>query len=181
MPSGSCHALERITWKRFAAGLFEPMGAVVVDGEVLVTCRDRIVRLRDTDANGEADHYESFFPDTDTTASFHSFAFDLQRDAEGYLYYAKSGQYTDNALPIWLRDSLINILYCLTETSFWAQKTPTMPDWVKPADGLFGLNECPRACPQMECLPCSFYGSLPLAYFFPELQLSTIPFGSPMV
>jgi len=36
------------------------------------------------------------------------------------------------------------------------------------------MNECPRSCPQIECLPCSFYGSLPLAYFFPELQLSTI-------
>lgn len=25
----------------------------------------------------------------------------------------------------------------------------------------------------MECIPCSFYGSLPLAYFFPRLALST--------
>ena len=91
--------LDVLRWKRFAAGLFEPMGALVVDGKVLVTCRDRIVRLHDTDGNGEADRYESFFPDPDTTASFHSFSFDLQRDAQGFLYYAKSGQYTDYALP----------------------------------------------------------------------------------
>jgi uncharacterized protein (DUF608 family) len=36
------------------------------------------------------------------------------------------------------------------------------------------MNECPRGCPQIECIPCSFYGSLPLTYFFPRLQLSTI-------
>ena len=41
-------------------------------------------------------------------------------------------------------------------------------------DGLFGLNECPRGCPQIECLPCSFYGNIPLVYFFPEAALSTL-------
>ena len=30
-------------------------------------------------------------------------------------------------------------------------------------------------CPQIECIPCSFYGSQPLVYFFPELALSTLP------
>jgi uncharacterized protein (DUF608 family) len=56
----------------------------------------------------------------------------------------------------------------------WAQKQAPLPEWVREEDGLFGMNECPRGCPQIECIPCSFYGSLPLAYFFPELQLSTI-------
>jgi uncharacterized protein (DUF608 family) len=82
--------------------------------------------------------------------------------------------YAEEALPEWLRDSLINILYMITEDGFWAQKKPPVPDWVREEDGLFGLNECPRGCPQIECLPCSFYGSLPLTYFFPDLQLSTI-------
>ncbi len=41
-------------------------------------------------------------------------------------------------------------------------------------DGLFGMIECPRECPQIECIPCSFYGNLPLVYFFPELALSTM-------
>jgi len=82
--------------------------------------------------------------------------------------------YTETKLPVWLKDSLINILYCITEDSFWAQKKSPVPDWVIEDDGLFGLCECPRGCPQIECIPCSFYGSLPLVYFFPELQLSTI-------
>jgi len=82
--------------------------------------------------------------------------------------------YSDEKLPAWLRDSLINILHLISEDGYWAQKRPPLPEWVKEEDGLFGLNECPRGCPQIECIPCSFYGSQPLAYFFPELQLSTI-------
>ncbi|MDP6763638.1 MAG: DUF1080 domain-containing protein [Planctomycetota bacterium] len=97
--SGIDADLDALRWRRFAAGLFEPMGLRVVDGKVLVTCRDRIVRLHDIDDDGEADFHESFFPDPDVTASFHAFNFDLQTDADGSLYYAKSGQYTDYALP----------------------------------------------------------------------------------
>jgi len=82
--------------------------------------------------------------------------------------------YTENKLPIWLRDSLINVLYMITEDGYWAQKRPPIPEWVREEDGLFGMNECPRGCPQIECIPCSFYGSLPIAYFFPEIELSTL-------
>jgi hypothetical protein len=92
--SGIDADLDELRWRRFAAGLFEPMGVRVIDGLVYVTCRDRIVRLHDTNSDGEADFYESFFPDPDVSATFHAFNFDLQTDPEGNLYYAKSGQYT---------------------------------------------------------------------------------------
>jgi uncharacterized protein (DUF608 family) len=69
---------------------------------------------------------------------------------------------------------LINVLHLLPETSVWAQAKPPIGDWCRPEDGLFGLNESPRWCPQIECIPCSFYGNLPLVYFFPELALSTL-------
>ncbi len=82
--------------------------------------------------------------------------------------------YSEEALPVWLRDSLINILYIITEDGYWGQKKPPVPDWVREEDGIWGMNECPRSCPQVECLPCSFYGSLALTYLFPELQLSTM-------
>ena len=82
--------------------------------------------------------------------------------------------YTENKLPVWLRDSLINVLYMITEDGHWAQALSPLPDWLKLEDGLWGMNECPRGCPQIECIPCSFYGSLPLTYLFPELQLSTL-------
>ncbi|MBI4584032.1 MAG: hypothetical protein HY717_08420 [Planctomycetes bacterium] len=55
--------------------------------------------------------------------------------------------YKDTKLPVWLRDSLINILYCTTEDGFWAQRQEPALAWVTEEDGLFGLNECPRGYP----------------------------------
>ncbi len=82
--------------------------------------------------------------------------------------------YADERYPVWLRESLVNVLHLITETGLWAQAQPPLPDWVRPDDGLFGMNECPRGCPQIECTACSFYGNQPIVYFFPELALSTL-------
>jgi uncharacterized protein (DUF608 family) len=82
--------------------------------------------------------------------------------------------YDDQALPLWLRDALINVLHLITETSVWGQARPPIGDWCRPEDGVFGMSESPRWCPQIECIPCSFYGNLPLVYFFPALALSTL-------
>jgi len=82
--------------------------------------------------------------------------------------------YEETTLPVWLRDALVNVLYMITETSVWAQVKPPVGDWCRPEDGVFGLSESPRGCPQIECIPCSFYGNWPLVYFFPECALSTL-------
>ena len=96
--SGLDAGLEEVQWKRYAAGMFEPLGLAVVDGEVIVTCRDRLTRLHDLNDDGEADFYESFYADTDVSTTFHAFNFDLQEDANGDLFFVKSGQYTDSDL-----------------------------------------------------------------------------------
>ena len=82
--------------------------------------------------------------------------------------------YAEKTYPAWLKDALVNYLYLITEDGLWAQAKVPLPDWIKPEDGLFGLSESPRACPQIECIPCSFYGNMPVVYFFPELALSTL-------
>jgi uncharacterized protein (DUF608 family) len=82
--------------------------------------------------------------------------------------------YSEKKLPVWLRDALINNLYMITETGLWAQAKAPLGEWCRAEDGLFGMIECPRECPQIECIPCSFYGNLPLVYFFPQLALSTM-------
>ena len=82
--------------------------------------------------------------------------------------------YQDERTPSWLKDALINVLHLITETSVWAQAKPPVGAWCREEDGIFGMNESPRICPQMECIPCSFYGNLPLVYLFPELALSTL-------
>jgi len=82
--------------------------------------------------------------------------------------------YGNQALPGWLKDSLINSLYVITEDSVWVRAAHPIGAWCGNEDGLFAMNECPRGCPQMECIPCSFYGTLPVVYFFPELAKTTV-------
>lgn len=82
--------------------------------------------------------------------------------------------YTADEYPVWLRESLVNILHLTTKTGYWAVAQKPLGDWCRAEDGLFGMSECPRECPQIECIPCSFYGNVPLVYFFPDLALSTL-------
>ena len=97
--SGIDEQLLNLRWKRFAAGMYEPMGVKVVDDSIYVTCKDRIIKLHDADGNQEADFYESFSADSDVSPNFHAFNFDLQTDQGGNFYYAKSGHGADTDLP----------------------------------------------------------------------------------
>ena len=83
--------LERVTWRRFAAGLHQPLGLVVVDGKVLVAGRDGITRLHDDDGDGEADRYEAFQHDLVETGADHLFTLNLERAPDGGLFFIKSG------------------------------------------------------------------------------------------
>ena len=81
--------------------------------------------------------------------------------------------YGARAYPDWLKDCLVNSLSMITETGYYAQPKSPLGDWCAP-DGLFGMIECPRACPQIECIPCSWYGNMPVVYFFPKLARTTL-------
>ena len=87
-----------VKWTRIASGLFQPAGIKIVNGAVLVCCRDQIVRLRDLNGDGEADFYECFNSDHQVTDHFHEFAMGLQADTAGNLYYAKSARHARTAL-----------------------------------------------------------------------------------
>jgi uncharacterized protein (DUF608 family) len=82
--------------------------------------------------------------------------------------------YSAEEYPVWLRESLVNIFHLTPKTGYWAVAQHPIGDWCRDEDGLFGMSECPRECPQIECIPCSFYGNVPLVYFFPDLALSTL-------
>ncbi len=92
-------ALQRISWQRIATGLYEPMGMKVVDGVLLVTCRNGIMKLHDLDRDEQIDFYEQMYADQDVSNFFHAFNFGLERDSKGNLYYVKPGQFTDNKDP----------------------------------------------------------------------------------
>lgn len=60
--------------------------------------------------------------------------------------------------PDWLKDAVLNNLYVLTSGSWWGKR------------GEFSLYEAPVICPLMSTLDVRFWGSLPIALFFPELE-----------
>lgn len=82
--------LSKVTWRRFASGMYQTLGLKIVDDVIYTMGRDQITRLRDLNGDGEADAYECFNNDVKITAGFHEFAFDLQTDKEGNFYFSKA-------------------------------------------------------------------------------------------
>ena len=82
--------------------------------------------------------------------------------------------YAEETLPVWLRDSLINMLYLFPINSFWAAARPPVGPWCRPEDGLFGLMDGIVEDPAIEPIPDTFYANAPLVFFFPDLALSTL-------
>jgi len=58
--SGINRGLEKVEWKRFASGLYEPLNVNVVRDTIFIHDRQGIVRLRDINGDGEADVYDNF-------------------------------------------------------------------------------------------------------------------------
>lgn len=77
------------TWKRFATGLYQPLGLRVVDGDIFVLGRDQITKLVDRNQDGEADHYLNFNNDGDTSTGTHDYAACLETDPEGNFYFVR--------------------------------------------------------------------------------------------
>ncbi len=87
--TGISDTMANLEWKRYATGLFQPLGLKVVKDVVYVLGRDQITRLRDLNKDGEADFYENFNNDTVVTANYHEYCLDLHTDSKGNFYYAK--------------------------------------------------------------------------------------------
>ena len=87
--SGINDTLERLTWKRYATGLFQGLGLKIVEGKIYVLGRDQITILHDLNNDGEADYYQNFNNDIIVTANYHEFALDLHTDRAGNFYFAK--------------------------------------------------------------------------------------------
>lgn len=79
--------LGTLSWKRFATGLFQPLGLKVRDGEVFVLGRDQITRLHDRNGDSEADFYESFCNLIQTSTGGHDYVTSLEKDDSGNFYY----------------------------------------------------------------------------------------------
>ena len=89
--SGIDEKLETLSWKRFAAGLYQPLGLRVVNGAIYALGRDQVTRLVDVNEDGEADFYENFNNDCLLGTSYGEYAMDLQVGPDGDFYYTKAG------------------------------------------------------------------------------------------
>ena len=92
--TGIDSTLAKVTWRRFATGLFQPLGLKVVDGKAYVIGRDQITRLHDLNADGEADFYECFNNDLLTAGGGHAYATSLETDSKGNFYFTKCSENT---------------------------------------------------------------------------------------
>ena len=79
------------SWRRFAAGLYQPMGLKVVDGQVHVLERGQLTRLHDRNGDGEADFYENVCNQWNCGGGEHSYDTCLETDPAGNFYFHKTG------------------------------------------------------------------------------------------
>ena len=83
--------LDKLSWKRFASGFYEPQSIAVVGGEIYVYGKEGIVRLHDLNGDGEADFYENFSNLMAQSIETREWASDMVVDPAGGFYVAKFG------------------------------------------------------------------------------------------
>lgn len=84
--------LSNVRWRRFASGLNQPLGLVVVKEKIYVIGRDQLTCLRDLNDDGEADFYECVSNKFQTSPAAHDFICGLACDREGRFYTASGSQ-----------------------------------------------------------------------------------------
>ena len=75
-------------------------------------------------------------------------------------------------LPNWLRDGLVQSLYSLSKNTVWIAKT-RMDEWWDD-NGWFTHNESHTGCPITETMVCRMHGHMPILFFYPELEKTTL-------
>ena len=97
--SGIDDSLKELKWRRYATGLFQPLGLKIVNEKVYVLGRDQITRLHDLNDDGEADYYENFNNDISISNHYHEFCLNLETDAGGNFYFIKGSNLRQATVP----------------------------------------------------------------------------------
>ncbi len=77
----------KITYKKIAKGLAEPLGVKVVDGDIYVMQKQELTKLIDSDGDDIIDEYRTVCNSWKVSANFHEFGFGLAYK-DGYFYAA---------------------------------------------------------------------------------------------
>ncbi len=85
---------EKLAWKRFASGLYEPMSIEFYQGQIYVFGKEGIVRLHDLNGDDEADYYENFSDIMQQSPESYEWASDMVISGEHGITIAKGGGLT---------------------------------------------------------------------------------------
>ena len=83
---------EKASWRRIAGGMHHLLGVVVHDDQIYTLGRNQITRLHDLNGDQEIDFYECFSNAYATSPSGHDYLCGLERDADGYFYFASGNE-----------------------------------------------------------------------------------------
>lgn len=83
--------LNKVEWKRYASGLYEPMSLKIHKEQVFVFGREGVIRLHDLNKDGNVDFYENFASDVVQSMDSREWAADMAIDEDGSIYLAKGG------------------------------------------------------------------------------------------
>lgn len=83
--------LNRLKWRRYASGLYEPQSIIVKDGQIYVYGKEGIVRFHDLNGDGVADYYENFSNIIAQSIETREWASDMVAAPDGGFYVAKFG------------------------------------------------------------------------------------------
>ena len=73
-------------YKLFASGMHELLGMAFHDGDLYVTQRSEVTRLRDTDGDGTADEYATVSQGWGVSGAYHEYAYGPVFDREGNMH-----------------------------------------------------------------------------------------------
>ncbi|RYD20267.1 MAG: hypothetical protein EOP88_15750 [Verrucomicrobiaceae bacterium] len=78
--------LSKVTWKKFAQNLHEPLGMFWKDGALWLTQRPEVSKIKDTDNDGVADTFETICSDWGIKGDYHEYAFGSAPDKNGDIW-----------------------------------------------------------------------------------------------
>ena len=78
--------LTKVTWKKFAQNLHEPLGMFWKDGSLFLTQRPEVTKITDADNDGLADTFETICSDWGISGDYHEYAFGSEPDKNGDIW-----------------------------------------------------------------------------------------------
>lgn len=78
--------LSKVTWKKFAQNLHEPLGMFWKDGALYLTQRPEVTKITDADHDGLADTFQTICSDWGISGDYHEYAFGSEPDKNGDIW-----------------------------------------------------------------------------------------------